>query len=44
MKSGKGLIELLERLGIKPTGDRTKDIKLARAGMIKPFTKKATDE
>jgi len=39
MKTGKGLIELLERLGIKPTFDRAKDIELARVGMLKPFNK-----
>ena len=30
MKTGKGLIQLLLRLGIEPTGDRAKDIELAR--------------
>ena len=39
MNTGKGLIELLLRLGITPTGNRAKDIKLARVGMAKPFTK-----
>ena len=39
MKTGKGLIELLLRLGITPTGDRAKDIELARVGMLKPFIK-----
>jgi hypothetical protein len=39
MKTGKGLIELLLRLGITPTGDRVKDIELARVGMLKPFVK-----
>tara|TARA_R110000851_G_scaffold113943_6_gene238804 strand:- start:139 stop:276 length:138 start_codon:yes stop_codon:yes gene_type:complete len=39
MKTGKGLIELLIRLGITPTHDRAKDIKLARDGMNKPFIK-----
>tara|TARA_R110000850_G_scaffold24625_8_gene71926 strand:+ start:3326 stop:3463 length:138 start_codon:yes stop_codon:yes gene_type:complete len=39
MNTGKGLIELLLRLGITPTGDRAKDIELAKAGMNKPFIK-----
>jgi hypothetical protein len=39
MKTGKGLIELLIRLGITPTLDRAKDIELAKVGMAKPFTK-----
>ena len=42
MKTGKGMIELLERLGIKPTFDRAKDIQLAKAGMLKPFNKPET--
>ena len=39
MKTGKGLVQLLLRLGIEPTGDRAKDIELARVGMLKPFVK-----
>lgn len=39
MKTGKGLIELLNRLKIKPTGNRAKDIQLAKIGMLKPFVK-----
>ena len=44
MKTSRGLVELLERLGIKPTLDRAKDIELAKAGMIKPFTKTNSKE
>ena len=44
MKTSKGLIELLLRLGITPTLDRAKDIKLAKAEMIKPFTKTNSKE
>ena len=35
MKSGKGLVELLVRLGITPTLDRDADIKLARVEINK---------
>ena len=44
MKTGKGLIELLLRLGITPTLDRVKDIELARVGMLKPFIKPNSKE
>jgi hypothetical protein len=44
MKTGKGLIELLLRLGITPTGDRVKDIELDRVGMLKPFIKTNSKE
>ena len=44
MKTGKGLIELLLRLGITPTGDRVKDIELAMVGMLKPFIKPNSKE
>ena len=37
MKTSQGLIELLQRLGIKPTFDRVKDIELAKIKMPKPF-------
>ena len=36
-KSGKGLLDLLSRNGVKPTGYRKKDILLAREFMGKPF-------
>lgn len=35
MKSSKGLIDLLKRKGIKPTGDRGKDLILAKGVMPK---------
>lgn len=36
-KSGKGLLDLLVRNSVKPTGYRKKDILLAREFMGKPF-------
>jgi hypothetical protein len=44
MKTSQGLIELLIRLGITPTLDSAKDVELAKAGMIKPFTKTNSKE
>ena len=37
VKSSPGLIALLERNGVKPTGDSDKDIKLARSFMPKSY-------
>jgi len=36
-KTTQGLIDLLTRHGIKPTGNPSKDIKLARAFMPAPY-------
>lgn len=36
-ESSQGLIDLLTRHGIKPTGDSKKDIKLAKRIMRKPY-------
>ena len=36
-ESSQGLIELLKRNGIKPTGDSKKDIELAKHIMRKPY-------
>jgi hypothetical protein len=38
-----GLIALLKRKGIDPTGDRVKDLILARSVMPKPFKDKSND-
>jgi len=39
-----GLIALLKRKGINPTGDRDKDLELAKSVMPKPYSKdKAND-
>lgn len=35
--SSDGLIALLKRKGLKPTGDRAKDLILAKSVMPKPF-------
>lgn len=37
MKSSDGLIALLKRKGIEPTGDRVKDIAAAKQVMPKPY-------
>jgi len=34
-----GLIALLKRKGINPTGDRDKDLELAKSVMPKPYSK-----
>jgi len=39
-----GLIALLKRKGINPTGDRQKDLELAKGGMPKPYTKGKKDD
>jgi len=36
-KTTQGLIDLLTRHGVKPTGNPSKDIKLARAFMPAPY-------
>lgn len=36
-----GLIALLKRKGIEPTGDRFKDLELAKGVMPKPYNKKS---
>ena len=38
-----GLIALLKRKGIEPTGDRDKDLKLAKGVMPKPYKKQGID-
>lgn len=39
MKTSDGLKALLKRKGIEPTGDRAKDIELAKTVMPKPLEK-----
>lgn len=43
MKTSDGLIALLERKGIIPTGDRVKDLKLARSVMPKSYKERNSD-
>lgn len=40
MKSSDGLKALLERKGLIPTGDRIKDLELAKSVMPTPFNSK----
>jgi len=42
-KTSPGLIQLIKRHGLKPTGNPSKDIKLARAFMPAPY-KVSTNE
>jgi len=39
-KTTQGLIDLLTRHGVKPTGDSSKDIKLAQSFMGAPYNNK----
>ena len=39
-----GLIALLKRKGITPTGDREKDLILAKSVMPRPYKKEFTNE
>ena len=39
-----GLIALLKRKGLNPTGDRVKDIELAKTVMPKPYKEKTNDK
>lgn len=39
-----GLIALLKRKGITPTGDRDKDLELAKSVMPKPYSKDEKNE
>ena len=40
MKTSDGLMALLERKGLIPTGDRVKDLELAKGVMPAPFNSK----
>ena len=40
-KTTQGLIDLLTRHGVKPTGDSRKDIKLAQSFMGAPYNKES---
>jgi len=40
MKTSDGLMALLERKGLIPTGDRVKDLELAKSVMPTPFNSK----
>jgi len=43
-KTTQGLIDLLTRHGVKPTGNPSKDIKLARAFMGAPYKVSANEK